>query len=251
MGATLFTSSRRTRDSAEALGFVSQLTWPATRHVAFRGNDRCTVLVNNSRNGSDYADYVVLIPKHLRCRFARVLAAPRKVWVSGSHREVLQFQATIFELRDETGACLRSIACLDDGGRWRFDNVGEPHPIEASFPYDRRRKRERFAPGHLHQLLQAHDLPVITAGDFLNAGEYLLATSAGADRLPTCTLAEADDPAFGYYQRGLTWCNHLETHASSAIADFEKCVRLNPAYASKVGGHLERAYRQIGKSEGR
>jgi hypothetical protein len=201
--------------------------------------------VNNSRNGSDYADYVVLLPAHLRRQFARVLAAPGKVWVRGDERGVLQYQATIFDLRDATGTCLRSIACMDDGGRWTFQNVGEPHPIEASFPYDQRRKRERFTPLHLHQLLEAHGLPVMTATDFMDAGDYLLASSAGAERLPTCTLAEADDPAFGYYQRGLTWCNHMATHASSVIADFERCVRLNPSYASKVRGHLEQAYRQL------
>jgi hypothetical protein len=88
-------------------------------------------------------------------------------------------------------------------------------------------------------------LPTVAPRDLLSAGEYLLATSAGAEQAATCTLDEADDPAYGYYVRGLNWCRHMTTHAKSAIADLERCLRLNPTYAPKVGAHLERAYRQI------
>lgn len=239
-----FTSVRFTNDPLAAIQFLSLLTWPATRHVAFRGDNRTTVLVNNSRGGSDYNDYVCLLPRHLECRFARVLCTPGRIWTDGVDQQVMQYQATIFDLRDRSGECIRSVTCMNDGGRWTFREQGLPHPVESSFPYDHRRKRQRFTPEHMRRLLDAYGLPLAGPTDFQRAGQYLLATSAGADQAATCTLEEADDPAYGYYVRGLSWCNHLATHFSSAIFDLERCVQLNPAYEPKVRPLLERAYRQ-------
>jgi len=43
-----------------------------------------------------------------------------------------------------------------------------------------------------------------------------------------------DDRAYGYYQRGLGWLPHIQTHATSVIHDFERAIQINPAYEPKV-----------------
>jgi hypothetical protein len=70
------------------------------------------------------------------------------------------------------------------------------------------------------------------------------------DWAKACSIAEADDPACGYYLRGLGWVNRVGSHAESVIADFERCVRLNPDYADKVRGYLLEAYRAVGRAPG-
>jgi hypothetical protein len=101
----------------------------------------------------------------------------------------------------------------------------------------------------LHQLISSCGLPVVTSDTFLSASEYSLFDIPGF-RAETCTIAEADDPAYGYYRRGLTWVPHMATHASSVIADFERCIRLNPDYEPKVREALDEAYAIVAKSNG-
>lgn len=236
-----------TNDPQRALDHLSQLSWPDNRHVVFPAGEHCTALINNSRNGSDYADYTVSLARHLQTRFARVVSSVGREWSNGAEREILQYEARIFDLNDGDGAPIRSVACLNDGGSWAFTESGTPHAIESTFPYDARRKRDRFTSKHLDQLIVAFELQPVTVDAFLSARQYSLfdIPSRAAD---TCTIAEADDPAYGYYRRGLSWVPHMETHASSVIADFEHCVRINSDYESKVRPTLTEAYRVIGRS---
>jgi hypothetical protein len=56
----------------------------------------------------------------------------------------------------------------------------------------------------------------------------------------TYTVAENDDPAHRYYERGLGWLPNMATHATSVIADFERCLRINPAYEPLVRAALRK-----------
>jgi hypothetical protein len=233
-----------TTDPHDALEYLSLLSWPASRHIACSATQNCTALVNNSRNGSDYADQKVWLARHLHSRLARIVIQTGRTWTRGTDRETLQYAATIFELFDDNGELIRSVACMDDGGRWVFAESGQPHAIEQSFPYGARRKRDRFSSAQLETLVCAYGLPVMNPESFLAAGRYYLFETPSAP-VSTCTLAEADDPAFAYYQRGLTWVSHIDTHASSVVADFERCLKLNPDYEPKVRAALDEAHRVL------
>lgn len=146
----------------------------------------------------------------------------------------------------------RSVACSDDGGRWSFHTAGDAHPVETSFNYSARRKKDRFTSKALHALLGAFGLPRLDTESFLNAGHYILIredpTNAEWTRKiqeRACTFEQRDDPAHGYYERGLGWVEHMDTHAKSVVADFERAVRLNPSYEPLVRPHLEVARRTI------
>ena len=70
-----------TTDINTALDYLSVLSVPASRHVIFPAPMGCTALVNNHRNGSDYADYCWLA-LHLRNRFARIVDHDSHVWTN-------------------------------------------------------------------------------------------------------------------------------------------------------------------------
>lgn len=231
-----------TLDPARALQHLSLLAWPDSRHVLFPVGDGCSALINNSRNGSDYADYACRLALHLGARFARVVNHPGRVWSNGTDREVLQWEAHSFCLYGADGEVIRSVDCLDDGGRWDFSEFGNRHPIESTFPYTARRKRDRFTVEHLETLVAAFGLPHVGPTSFLQAGRYVLFDIPGRPAT-TCTIAEADDPAYGYYNRGLGYVPYMATHAASVIADFERCLRINPSYEPLVRSALDEAYR--------
>lgn len=233
-----------TTDPRHALEYLTLLSWPASRHVVFSASDKCTAMVNNSRNGSDYADQRSWLPCHLNSRFVRIVNEPGFTWTNGIERETLRFAATIFELFDPDGECVRSVACMDDGGKWVFNEFGLQHTIEESFPYNARRKRDRFTSQQLETLIVAYGLPVVDSDVFLAAGHYCLFETMSEPK-NTCTLVEADDPAYGYYRRGLTWVPNMKTHASSVVADFERCLRLNPEYEPRVRAALDAAHRVL------
>ena len=240
-----FRLAGETSNGAGALAFLSTLTWPASRHVAFAGEQDSTVLLNNGRCGSDYADHVVRLPRHLDCSFARVLDREKRVWRRDKLRVVQQYAARAFALHDSDGSLVRSIACMNDGGRWTYDSAGQPHPIEATFGEPAARTSERFPSEQLASLSAAFGLPLPRTEQFHRASRFLMFVESHAATAAGCTLAEADNPAHSYYQRGMTYVPHMATHAASVIADFERCLAIDPGYESRLGEHLREARRRM------
>jgi hypothetical protein len=245
-----------TNDVREVLEFLSVLTFPATRHVLVP-LDGCTAFLDNSTGGSDFHDNVWYFSRHLEARAARVIDSLGRTWTNGRDTEVVTYEARIVGIHDAHGECIRSVACSNDGGRWVFETAGIPHPVEASFDYSARRKKERFTSKALTALLHAYGLPRLDAEHFLSAGDYLLVREDHVSAEWTrriqeraCTREQRDDPAHGYYQRGLGWLEHIDTHAESAVIDFERAVRINPAYEPLVRPHLKLAKEKL-ESESR
>ena len=245
--ASTLTVIAATNDVAQAIDFVSRLTFPATRHVLLPLQN-CTAMVNNSRNGSDVADHITHLAQRFEARAARVLDGPGHIWTNDGVTEVLEYEAHLLQLHAASGALLRTVACMNDGGRWTFHTDGTPHPIEQAFDYSARRKKDRFTSECLRRLLGAFGLPCLDVAHLLAAPQYLLiredyTSPEWADRIEArgCTFEQANDSAHGYYQRGLGWVEQMETHAESVIADFERAMRLNPSYEPLVTPHLMRA----------
>jgi hypothetical protein len=237
---------RVSRDFEEVVAFLSHLTHPATRHVLVPfGN--ATVFINNQQAGSDFADYTVHVSRKLCARTARAVDSPARSSGVGTNGEVLTYETRILEVYQD-GEFVRSVACMNDSGRWIFESAGEPLPVEQTFNYHARRKRDRFTCANLKALLDAFGFPFPDIEAVANIGFYVLVreqllNSAFAERVEAqaCTPAQRDDPAFGYYRRGLGWVAHMQSHAESVLADLERAAQLNPAYEPLVEKHLERA----------
>jgi hypothetical protein len=235
--------------AADALHYLAVRTFPATRLVMVDLGD-WTAALTNSRNGSDFNDHQYWAGRTVSERTIRVVDREARWWRRGARRERLNWEARIFELHAADDSTIRAVTCMDDGGRWDFFTVGDPLPIEASFAYDAPKKRDRFTSSNLHELLEAVGPGPLTQERFFRTPRFaLLADCISNDEwrerveASACSLEDADDPAFGYYQRGMSFVPFMNTHAASVIHDFELAVEINPAYEPKVRDHLREARR--------
>jgi hypothetical protein len=245
-GVSEYPLARRTDCAAEAIEFLSILTVPATRLALFAASDNWTVLLTNHCNGSDYADYGFLVSRRLQTRTVRVVDRPGRVWRRGVLREVLCYEARIFTVFGPDGRETKSIYCVDDGGKWSFGSLGEPLAVEASFRYSAKKKKDRFTSENLRELLRSSHMPVITRESLLNARDLALIQEPGRPARQS-TPEQEDDPAFGYYQRGLGWVPHIQTHAESVVHDLERAVEIDPRYEPRVRQYLEQARKVLRK----
>ena len=75
----------------------------------------------------------------------------------------------------------RSIAAINDGGRWIFDESGERFPFEQVGRYEERRKRDRFTREMLRDYLREFGIELLS-------DEFLRVDAASpAVRLQQCT----------------------------------------------------------------
>lgn len=242
-----------TPDVTRALAHLDRRTVPATRLVVVR-HGPWTAVLTNARNGSDFNDHQHWAANALGVRTIRVVDSEARWWRRGQRRERLGYEARIFELRAPDGSLVRSITCADDGGRWVFETNGEPLPAEAAFEYNAPRTKDRLTRANLHDLLRSLGTEPLVAETFVTAPQLALLEERITNpawrrqvESAACSLEEADDPAFGYFQRGMTWVPHMRTHASSVIADFERAVEINPAYEPRVRSYLLEARRIAGR----
>ena len=240
-----------TSSAAETLEYLSLRAHPATRLVLV-DLGRWTGVLTNHRHGSDFSDDQYWAARALRVRTIRVVDSSARWWRRGALRERLAYEARILELHGPDDSILRSIACADDGDRWVFETSGSPLPIETSFDYDAPRKKDRFTRSNLRALLADLGPGTLTDRAFLEAPRFALLAERWSDargaqiEAEACSLEEADDPAFGYYRRGMSYVAHLETHATSVIADFERAIKIDPEYEPRVREYLREARRIAG-----
>jgi hypothetical protein len=240
----------RVSDPSKALAFFSTYTFPATRHILFPAGEGWAVIVNNSKNGSDFSDYCMGWSRAVRSRALRVADRTSKVWTKGSLRVVMNYEARIVELYQGGAYPLRSITCANDGGRWVWHVSGDPLPVETGFSYHAKRVKDRFTRENLRSFLTSLPAPAVDPDTFLRCRSFSLVEETyrsaewmGRILRAACTETELDNPAHGYYERGLGWMEHLEVQFPSAIADFEKALEIDPGYEERIRSHLERAYR--------
>jgi hypothetical protein len=233
----------------EALEHLSLRTHPAMRLVTV-DHGPWTGILTNDRSGSDFSNHQHVAAASVQVRTIRVVDSVARWWRRGNLRERLDYEARIFELHAADDSLIRSIGCADDGGRWVFETFGEPLPIEASFAYGAARKKDRFTKENLRDVLISIGTEPMTSEAFLGASHFALLAERSANaasrkqaEASVCSLEQADDPAFGYFQRGMSWVPHMATHATSVIADFERTIRINPEYEPRVRDYLREAHR--------
>lgn len=133
-------------DVVALLGDTRRLTTralvPARRWVA---------MLTDGPNGTDVAMLPSLAARTLGCRAIRATAAQERPGTFG---------ATILEVYDPAATddvlrLRRAIAAIDDGGRWRFEERGEPFEFEPPDRFTARRVRDRFTPAALDEYLAA------------------------------------------------------------------------------------------------
>lgn len=114
---------------------------------------------DNSRRGTDATGPMAYLARTVRCRALRLVAVPHHE----PRREAGQWRgrygATILDLfgaevRNHANT-IRSITMMNDGGKWTFDELGDPLPFEDRDAYKARRVRDRFPLELLARYLKA------------------------------------------------------------------------------------------------
>lgn len=250
--ASSFNVDDEVKDARQSLDFLSRLTFPPTRHVFFPAGSCWTAAVNNSKNGSDFAAHARRFAAGLGCRAIRVVNEEGRVWHRGKEHVVMAYEARIVVIHAPDGSVSKSITCMNDGGRWTFEISGPHHPVEDDFNYGAKRVRDRFSVDDMARLFRALELPQVTAETLVSAPRFVLVIEKYKNQSwrrriedGACTFAQRDDPAYGFYRRGLGWVKHMATHAQSVVADFERAISINPDYEPLVREILARARRVI------
>jgi hypothetical protein len=151
--SALIQSTPGWNDLADAVHDLAPTAALTTR--AFVPLDVWTLLLTNGPLGTD----VGMLPSHA----ARSLGCVgnRAVWADGSHH---QYPAVILEVYSVDGEgplrVRRTIAAANDGGRWVFEQTGEPYGFEHTEYYAARRKADRFPPDLLHEYLRELGVPL-------------------------------------------------------------------------------------------
>jgi hypothetical protein len=91
----------------------------------------------------------------------------------------------------EFGHNLRSVIAMNDGGRWRFDALGEVQPFEETEAYKAKRIRDRFTPEMLVRYCKALGIDLANP-DFYRGRAAIVTRQDWIDKgCPGLTLNEA------------------------------------------------------------
>jgi hypothetical protein len=140
----------------QALSSLLPMTSPETRRELFiPTRSPWTVYVENGWGGTDASSVMRYMARTLGCRSLRVVAVPHTL-----RKDKGRYGAVMLEVYGPHQTArlnlVRALGASNDGGRWVFDQSGEPFPFEKVEQYQARRVRDRFTfdmlKEYLHQL---------------------------------------------------------------------------------------------------
>lgn len=156
---------------------LEPLTSPLPTRVAFvEADGGWCAYFENGVHGADGAR-LSHVAKELRCRALRVAAVADTLGNSASGHGPGRYGATILEVYGPVETTflnyVRSIAVVNDGGRWRFAARGEPLEGEDTSSYRARRVQDRFDITHLDRCAKLMGVRPFDETFFGHAGRLL------------------------------------------------------------------------------
>lgn len=127
--------------------------WPDERHAFVPLGEWCALL-NNRITGTDLGLMPPGAARDLGCRAIRAVRIEAGEYL---------YPARMLEVYGPDGDeyhHVRTIYCLNDGGRWAFETAGEPFAFEHLEDYGLRLKRDRLTGTRLIEYLAALGVPV-------------------------------------------------------------------------------------------
>jgi hypothetical protein len=109
-----------------------------------------TAYFDNSWMGSDPAGFVAVMSKRL-LTIGLNLTVRRNTLHSTYGNSRGTYGSTMFEVFESSQSSRRSIVCANDGGRWVFEQFGEPYAFEDTSAYQNRKLSDRFRPEQLER----------------------------------------------------------------------------------------------------
>lgn len=168
---------------ADALSALLPLTSVERRRYLFAPSaSQWTAYFDNGRRGTDAFAHVGSLAEQLSCRGMRVVAVPNnppKLYGNSPGT----YGGTILEVYSQQAAhplgVERTIAAVNDGGRWTFDESGPPYEFEHTERYQERFIRRRFTFDMLDEYLQHFGIRVFDDSFYLPEGRATLVEDHG------------------------------------------------------------------------
>ncbi|MFL5358212.1 hypothetical protein [Archangium sp.] len=138
----------------QVLSSLLPLTSPeAARQLFMPTRSAWTAYVENTRGGTDAMSAMSYMAETLGCRGLRVVAVPHTL-----REDKGRYGAVALSVYGPHQTAwlnyVRVVSAVDDGGRWVFDQFGEPFPFEKLEQYQARRVRDRFTFDMLKEYLR-------------------------------------------------------------------------------------------------
>jgi hypothetical protein len=103
-----------------------------------------TAYVENGWTGTDAASAMSVMARRLSIRGLRVVAVPHTLRGNQGRYGAVMLDMFGPEQPGQIHNYVRALGASNDGGRWVFDQSGEPFPFEQVEQYQARRVRDRF-----------------------------------------------------------------------------------------------------------
>jgi hypothetical protein len=175
----------------EMLDRLLPLTGPLLRHLWVRTNASWTAYFDNFVNGGDPYGPVHQGSLQIPCRGVMILNKPQTPKSYGGTR------FTIFGSKSPVGLNVdREISAINDGGRWAWDQSGDPLPFEETSQYESRRIRDRLTPEMLDRYCTAIGIRAFDDAFYGSEG-YLVQNNNIKFEPRTLTLNQAQEESGG------------------------------------------------------
>jgi len=132
------------------LSCLLPLTAPTSRYLWVATHAGWTAYFDNDRHGSDPWGVIPFLSRRIGCRGVALLWHPDSKMAYGGARFDLYGQPPTSELN-----YTRTIAAINDGGRWVWHAEGEAQPFEESDRYLAKRIQDRLSSGMIQRYAQA------------------------------------------------------------------------------------------------
>jgi hypothetical protein len=113
------------------------------RHLFIPTRSAWTAYLDNGYRGTDAVNPIAHMAMTVGCRGIRVGVSPNTI-----RKDKGRYGVVALEVYGPHQTAwintLRALSVLNDGGRWVFDQLGEPFPFEKLEQYQARRVRDRF-----------------------------------------------------------------------------------------------------------
>lgn len=128
----------------EALSHLLPLNAERQRYLFMPTRSAWTAYFDNGWAGTDAMSAMGYMARRLGCRSLRVAAVPHTLKKDKGRYGIIALGMYGPQLNAWHNNSIRAVTAANDGGRWVFDQFGEPFPFERVDQYQARRVRDRF-----------------------------------------------------------------------------------------------------------
>lgn len=134
-----------------------------------------TAFFDNGKSGTYAVGPVCLLAGRIGCRGVSVTSVPNTKIRGSEHGTKGRYGANMLEVFRPDGSHLRTISSANDGGKWRFDQIGAPFEFEDASYYGRRAVKDRFTNELLQEYARRLGLDIFDEHFYAsNSGEHAI-----------------------------------------------------------------------------